>query len=170
LVIPIFAEIHLSMIKALIFDWGDTIMRDFKLKGTMSAWEKVAWIDGAEEVLRILNKKYICIIATSADHSDTNDMIAALQRVGADTCFHFFFSQKELGYQKPDFRFFESVIKKSNLEANTCVMIGNSYEMDIVGAKKAGLTTVFFNENSLQGNFPAADFVVERLIDLLTIF
>lgn len=158
------------MKEAIIFDWGDTIMRDFKLEGSMSVWEKVAWIDGAREMLEVFNNKYTCIIATSADHSNTDDMIAALQRVGAHKYFHFFFSQKELGFKKPDIRFFEEVIKQSHFEADACVMIGNSYEMDIVGAKKAGLTTVFFNENSIQGNFPAADFVVYKLIDLLTIF
>ncbi|NOU48767.1 MAG: HAD family hydrolase [Bacteroidales bacterium] len=158
------------MIKALIFDWGDTIMRDFKLGGTMSSWEKVAWIEGAQEVLSCFNKKYSCIIATSADHSDTRDMIAALQRVGADVCFHHFFSQKELGFKKPDIRFFEEVTRQSQFAANECVMIGNSYEMDIVGAKKAGITTVFFNENNLQGNFQDADFVINKMIDLLRIF
>jgi putative hydrolase of the HAD superfamily len=158
------------MIKALVFDWGDTIMRDFKLEGAMSAWEKVAWIDGAKKILEIFNRKYTCIIATSADHSNTKDMIAALHRVGADKYFHFFFSQKEIGFKKPDVRFFTEVIKQSNLNVNECVMIGNSYEMDIVGAKKAGLTTVFFNESATAGNFPAADFVVVKLFDLLTIF
>jgi len=158
------------MIEALIFDWGDTIMRDFKLEGPMAGWEKVAWVDGAKEILEIFTTKYTCIIATSADHSYTSDMVDALRRVGAINYFHFFYSQKELGYKKPDVRFFKEVVKQSHLIPKVCVMIGNSYEMDIVGAKKAGLTTVFFNENNLKGVFSDADYVVNKLTDILTIF
>lgn len=141
-------------------------MRDFKFEGSMYQWEKVAWIEGAQTILENLHKTYTCIIATSADHSDTNDMIQALQRVGANIYFHHFFSQKELGFKKPDVRFFEEVVRQSNKNAKECVMIGNSYEMDIIGAKKAGLTTIFFNEAASNGLFLSADFVVNKLIEI----
>lgn len=35
--------------KTLIFDWGDTIMRDFFLEGPMWKWKKVEWIANAEK-------------------------------------------------------------------------------------------------------------------------
>ena len=136
-----------NQISTLIFDWGDTIMHDYNLPGPMADWEKVEWIPGAEKALKTLSEKYTCIIATSADHSGTEDMIAALRRVGADKYFHHFFSSKELGYKKPDPRFFSSIVEKLNVTPGECVMIGNFYEKDITGAKQAGLQTVLFNEN-----------------------
>jgi putative hydrolase of the HAD superfamily len=158
------------MIKTLIFDWGDTIMRDFDEPGPMSEWEKVAWIPGVEESLETLSKKYVCIIATSAGHSDTAEMKKALARVGADRYFHQFYSRKELGYAKPDPRFFEAVLKKSAALPNETVMVGNLYEKDIIGAKQAGLTTVFFNEHNLKGNFPDADYIINNMNQLLELF
>ncbi len=158
------------MIKTLIFDWGDTIMRDFDEAGPMSAWTQVAWIPGAEESLKTLSKKYNCIIATSASHSDVNEMKKALARVGADRYFHHFYSRKELGYAKPDPRFFEAVMHKSGAQVESSVMIGNLYEKDIVGAKQAGLTTVFFNESNLQGDFPDANYIIQSMKQLLEIF
>ncbi|MBS4061183.1 MAG: HAD family hydrolase [Bacteroidetes bacterium] len=155
------------MIKALVFDWGDTIMKDFSFPGPMSGWAQVAWIDGAEEALMQLNKKYICIIATSADHSDTEEMKKALSRVGADRYFHYFFSQKELGYKKPDVRFFIEVMRQAGFESSACAMIGNLYEKDIIGAKQAGMRTIFFNENGLEGAFPLADHQINRMEQLL---
>ncbi len=155
------------MIKALVFDWGDTIMKDFNFPGPMSGWAEVAWIDGAEEALMQLNKKYSCIIATSADHSDTDEMKKALSRVGAERYFHHFFSQKELGYKKPDVRFFASVMAKIGFLPSECVMIGNLYEKDIIGAKEAGMKTIFFNEEGLKGVFPLADHQIERMEQLL---
>lgn len=132
----------------------------------MSTWERAAWIPGAEAALQILSQKYCCIIATSAPHSDSDEMKAALARVGADVYFSHFYSQKELGYKKPDQRFFEKVLKFSDYAPSETIMVGNLYEKDIVGAKKAGMYTVFFNENKLQGHFPDADFQINDMAAL----
>jgi len=151
----------------LIFDWGDTIMCDFDLPGPMMNWEKVAWISGAEESLKVLCQKFTCIIATSAGQSGTPEMIAALKRVGADQYFHHFVSSKDLGYDKPDPRFFLAVAEKFGKKPGDCIMIGNLYEKDIVGAKKAGMRTIFFNEKMLEGSFPDADFIIFEMNELL---
>ncbi len=161
---------YISDIKTIVFDWGDTIMRDYGLPGPMSGWSKVAWINGAEASVKTLSTKYICVIATSADHSDTQEMKKALARVGADKYFHHFYSQKELGYKKPDFRFFQSVMHLSGAQPESAAMVGNLYEKDIVGAKKAGMLTIFYNENKLEGAFPAADFTIYSMGQLLDIF
>ncbi len=156
-------------VKALIFDWGDTVMRDFRIPGPMADWDEVAYIPGAENALQKLSAKYACIIATSADHSGTNEMIAALKRLGADQYFHNFFSSKELGYQKPNPKFFSTIADKLHLDPSMCVMIGNLYEKDIVGAKKAGMQTVLFAEGRQQKDFPDADVVIHSMDELIKI-
>lgn len=158
------------MIKLLVFDWGDTIMRDFDLPGPMSDWPDVAWIEGAETALRTLSSKYTCAIATSADHSDVAEMKKALKRVGADRYFHLFYSQKELGYKKPDVQFFTSVLRLSGFAPSESAMIGNLYDKDIIGAKAAGMTTCWFNETDIHGNHPLADHIITRMEQLLNIF
>lgn len=150
----------------LIFDWGDTIMCDFGLPGPMMHWDKVAWIPGVEESLKNLCQKFTCIIATSAGHSGTPEMIAALKRVGADRYFHHFVSSKELGYDKPDPRFFLAAAKLFGKKPEECTMIGNLYEKDITGAKKAGMHTVFFNEKKLEGTFQDADAIIYNMDEL----
>jgi putative hydrolase of the HAD superfamily len=154
------------MIKVLVFDWGDTIMRDFGFEGPMAKWPKVAWIPGAEELLRHVYMNYRCIIATSADHSDVNDMRMALQRVGAEQYFHHFYSQIELGFKKPHPRFFSEVLKLSGFEPHESMMIGNLYDKDIIGAKEIGMTTVLFNEQLSQGDFPLADYEIQNFSQL----
>lgn len=151
----------------LIFDWGDTIMRDFNLPGKMSVWEKVEWIPGAQEALSKLSEKYICCIATSAAHSSTIDMVDALKRVGADQFFSFFFSSFDLGFYKPDPRFFISISEKLKVDASKCIMIGNLYEKDIVGAKQAGMKTILFNETKSVGDFQLADLVIFEMRNLV---
>ena len=144
-------------------------MRDFDLPGPMFIWEKVEWIPGAEESLKVLSKKFTCVIATSADHSGTEEMIAALKRVGADRYFHHFFSSLELGYKKPDQRFFTAIVRKISADLQNCVMIGNLYEKDIVGAKESGLQTILFNESKVERDFAAADEIIEDMNNLIRV-
>lgn len=154
--------------KTLIFDWGDTIMRDYGIAGAMWKWNKVDWIPNLEAALKELKGEYQLIVATSADHSGTEDMVKALKRINADIYFDHFYSQKELGFKKPDPRFFKSIIEHQKLNLNETVMIGNSYEKDIVGAKSAGLRTLFFNENKEDGAFKSADVIITDMTDLVT--
>lgn len=154
------------MMKTLIFDWGDTIMRDFFLDGPMWKWEKVELLPHAKEVLGQLSKSFQLIIATSADHSDTKDMIKALRRVEVEHYFQDFYSQKEIGFKKPDPRFFQAILEKQKLSPAECIMIGNSYEKDIEGAKAANIKTIFFNEKKLPGDFVKADQEISNLGNL----
>jgi FMN phosphatase YigB (HAD superfamily) len=158
------------MIKALIFDWGDTVMRDFPDKsGPMATWEHVELIPGVKVALAKLCAEYICCIATSALESDTLLMIEALKRVEADKYFKYFFSSKDLGYRKPDPKFFLELTKNINLNPENCIVIGNSYEKDIIGAKAAKMKTVFFNEYNKKGDFSDADHIINTMKDLLLI-
>jgi putative hydrolase of the HAD superfamily len=71
-----------------------------------------------------------------------------------------------LGYDKPDPRFFIETAIHSGFQPNECVMIGNMYEKDITGAKKAGMQTAFFNEKNLTGKFQDADVIFTRFDQL----
>ena len=157
------------MIKALIFDWGNTIMFDFGFTGPMSQWEKVAWIEGTENSLKILSPKYICCIATGAEHSGTKNMIDALKRVGADQYFHHFFCAKDLGYKKPSPLFFQAVAENIGLKTSECVMIGDSYDKDIIGAKMAGMKTILLNTNNETAKFVDADYIINSMEELSVI-
>ena len=165
--LSIFAPmIDKSRISVLIFDWGDTLMRDFDLPGPMWKWKKTSVIPGVRESLKILVRDYPLIVATSATHSNILDMRKALKMGDIEKYFSNFFSAVELQVRKPDPQFFLRVLKFSGYEPHEAVMIGNSYEKDIEGAKKAGMQTVWFNENRLQGKFPSADVIIYSMKDL----
>lgn len=155
------------MIKALIFDWGDTIMRDFpELAGPMSEWEHVELIPGADKALQELTTQYICFIATSASASNTEQMRKSLKRVDVDKYFHGFVSSKELNAAKPQAEYFLKVASILNLMPEECVHIGNVYSKDISSAKAIGMHTVFFNENKTEGNFQDADAIIHHMSTL----
>jgi HAD superfamily hydrolase (TIGR01662 family) len=148
------------MIKALIFDWGNTVMVDFDLPGPMVSWSETAWIPGAEEALKILHEQYVCCIASNAGASNKDEMIAALKTVGADKYFHHFFHSGDIGYKKPDQRFFRKVCEEIGVLPGECVMIGDNYGKDIEGAKIFGMKTVFLDTSSKPDVLPHADAVI----------
>jgi putative hydrolase of the HAD superfamily len=153
------------MLRALIFDWGGTVMADSGEPGPMYLWKEVALVPGIGEALAQLRNFTTCI-ATNAGISDTGAMIKALKRVGADALFSHFFSSKELGYSKPDPGFFLRICEEITCLPEECVMIGNDYEKDICGAKRAGMKTVFFDPGGSAGPFPLADAVIGTMDQL----
>jgi putative hydrolase of the HAD superfamily len=154
------------MLKAIIFDWGDTVMRDFRLSGPMTGWERVEAVPGIEQALAKLHPSYQCYIATTAAHSGAEEMKRSLARVHLDGYFNGFFSSKDLGAAKPDPAFYLEILKITGYQPPEALAIGNLYEKDVVSAKRAGLITIFFNENDVPGNFPMADAVINEMVEL----
>ncbi|MEI6766980.1 MAG: HAD family hydrolase [Bacteroidota bacterium] len=155
------------MIRLLLWDLGDTVMRDDPdMPGMMCDWEHVEWIPGAEAALIRLSPEIPCVIATNPGQSDTPAVIRALQRVGADKYFTDFFSAKDIGFEKPDPRFFLTIAERTGIAAADCAMIGNNYKKDIEGAHIAGMKTVFFNEDAVNGDYPDADAIIHRMDEL----
>lgn len=156
------------MIKAVIFDWGDTLMRDFPEKqGPMADWDVIEVIDGVPETLEALKKDYTLCAATNAGFSDTVLMQKALKRGKIEHFFDFFFSSKDIGYKKPDPRFFLHICLQLNLMPYECLAVGNDYEKDIVAAKTAGLKTLWFNEKRItkSANSTEVIFSIKELIN-----
>ena len=153
------------MAKILLFDWGNTIMVDFNLPGPMFTWEKVAWVPGTEDALKAL-AGYTCCVATNAGESDSEAVKKGLAMVGADSYFSFIFSSWDIGFEKPDLRFFNFVVEKLRTDPANCIMIGDNYEKDIVGAKTTGMKTILFNPSDRKGPFPQADSVINGMAEL----
>ncbi len=157
-------------IKAVVFDWGDTIMRDFPFKGAMKDWPFVSLVSGVEEILSQLQKDYIIVMASNAGDSSSQDIIDALKRVGVAQYFHYVFSSSDIGFEKPHPQFFQYIQKELKLGESELVMIGNSCEKDIEGAKSVAWNTIWFNEdNKSQQECEQADASVYHLSALIEI-
>jgi copper homeostasis protein len=155
------------MIRAIIFDWGDTVMRDIPGKdGPMADWEVVECIPGVEEALIGISEKYFCAIATNAGVSDTALMKKALERVGLAKHFQFFTSSKDLHSEKPDPLFFVKIASILGVKPEECIHVGNIYEKDIIGARACGMHTIFFNEKGISGDFRDAERMIVHMSQL----
>ena len=150
--------------EVIIFDWGDTLMRDYKeYSGAMVNWPHVERIQGVKEALDKLNKEYICCVASNAGDSNVELMGKALERVAIRKYFKYLFTSNELGYAKPSLEFFNEIVRKLNVEVSSCIMVGNDYSKDIVPAKQIGMSTILFSEEADEFVMTYADVIITSM-------
>jgi HAD superfamily hydrolase (TIGR01662 family) len=160
-------------IKALLFDWGDTVMKVFPGQtGPMTSWSEVAAVEGINDLLPILKERYQIILVSNAQDSNREQVWDALEMVNLAQYFHQVFSPKELNARKPAPDFYLNILKQIEVKPENAIMIGDDYEKDIIGAKQVGLWTIWFNpgqkkiENS---GFPYHDLEIHHIGELYAI-
>ncbi|RTE52860.1 noncanonical pyrimidine nucleotidase, YjjG family [Arenibacter aquaticus] len=97
------------------------------------------------EILNYLRPKYNLHIITNGFHEVQHKK---LRNSKIDTYFNQVINSEMAGVKKPDPVIFKLALSKANALPNTCMMIGDSLEADIIGAKAVGLHTLHFNTNN----------------------
>ena len=69
---------------------------------------------------------------------------------------------------KPDKRIFEYALQLNNATASETIMIGDSYEADIVGAQNAGIDQIYYHPKTIDKNKPST-FQVKSLEEIINI-
>jgi HAD superfamily hydrolase (TIGR01509 family) len=134
------------VIRAVIFDWGDTVMRELPdFPGKMVDAPHVEAMPGIEGALRALQPDYRLLMASNANASTADDIRAALRRVGLDEYFEIIVSSADLGVGKPDPAYYHAVMAICGCDPAEAVMVGDTFEKDIAGAKQIGLRAVWYN-------------------------
>jgi len=75
---------------------------------------------------------------------------------------------EEVGMRKPDPKIFLHAVRLLGRQPDECLFVGDSYTSDMIGAKKAGMFTCWFNpaKSSIQSEDIKPDFVVNNLLDI----
>ncbi|OFZ20076.1 MAG: hypothetical protein A2X94_09190 [Bdellovibrionales bacterium GWB1_55_8] len=137
----------LKEIRLVLFDWGDTLMRDYGVFGQMAAWEKVHVFEDVAETLDYLAKKYTLGIATNALESNSEAVHRALNRglIGQYFKTEHIFSAADIPWSKPRPEFYHHILKTLSLsEAQVC-MVGDSFTNDVEGSSRLGIASVWLN-------------------------
>lgn len=96
----------------------------------------------AIEVLDYLYSKYQLHIITNG-FSEVQEV--KIEKSDLGKYFRNIITSEEAGYKKPDPNIFHFSIKKAGAIPENSIMIGDSLEADILGAKAIGMAQVFFN-------------------------
>ncbi len=96
---------------------------------------------GAREMLEALRTRGDKVILLSnAQRCFTEPELCAL---GLWDCFDRIFISSDLGFKKPDLRFYARALHSAELEPADCLMIGNDPACDILGAISAGMDAFY---------------------------
>lgn len=137
-----------TAVRAVIFDWGNTLMRDLGYSGPMCEWPRVELLPGTRKALADLSGDFRLFAASNAGDSNADRMGRALARVGIRDRFERIWTARELGWKKPDPRFFEEAVRGTGLLPAACAAVGDDYARDIVPAAAAGLWAVWLREGT----------------------
>lgn len=77
---------------------------------------------------------------------------AHFDRLGLTPWFDAVFDSHVEGVEKPDPRFFEIALERSGSRKETTVHVGDFYEIDVVGARRAGLQAILFDPADVNGD------------------
>ena len=92
-----------------------------------------------------------------------------LRACGLDGCFDHVILSEDAGHNKPAPEFFDYALRQSCAVRERTLMIGDNFQTDILGAKRAGLATAYYNRFP---EFPApepVDYEVTKLTQLMRI-
>ena len=107
-------------------------------------YESERVVPGTIELLKTLKKDFsIGIISNNL----LIEQLEKMKRLGISDYIDFFAISEEVGAAKPDRKIFDVAIERSKFGAEEAVLIGDSWENDIVGALKAGIRPIWLNRN-----------------------
>lgn len=103
--------------------------------------------DGAIELLDYLKPNYNLHIITNGFASA---QARKLKNSNLEQYFETITNSEMAGAKKPNRTIFEFALSSANALKSESLMIGDSYEADVVGAQEAGIEAIFFNEQNVE--------------------
>ena len=97
---------------------------------------------GALETVRHLSQKYPLYVASNSILAMQTSRLRLAKLL---PYFQDLFVSNDIGYEKPDQRFFETCLQRSQLQPQDIVFVGDSLEADMVGASGCGMIACWYN-------------------------
>ncbi len=119
----------------------------------------------AIEILNYLISSYKLYIITNGFRET---QFIKLNSTGILKYFSKIITSDEIGYAKPDFRIFHSALSSVNAKKSESLMVGDDYNVDIIGAQKYGIDQIYFNYKN-EPTLGKATYEVNSLLEIKNI-
>jgi putative hydrolase of the HAD superfamily len=121
--------------------------------------------DGTFELLEYLKEKYTLHIITNGF---SKVQFIKLEKSKLAPFFATVTSSEEVGVKKPNPLVFNTALSKAGASAKLSIMIGDTFDADILGAEGVGMDTIFFNyrKEIPKNGYKVVDYLLE-IKDLL---
>lgn len=119
----------------------------------------------SSEVLKVLKERYPMVLVSNF----YGNIATVLAEFGFDGIFQHIVESAVVGVRKPDPRIFTLGVEALGMQASEVLVVGDSYDKDIVAASKAGCHTVWIKGEGWTDAEPdgvAADWIIRRIEEL----
>ena len=125
-------------------------------------------VEGADELLRYLSEKYPVYCASNASRERQEHRLSVC---GLGKYLSGIFTSEDIGFQKPAKEFFFACHSALYpVKASEIVMIGDSVNADIIGAKNFGMKAIWFNyRNEAYSDYNFTDYTVNSIKEIMNI-
>ena len=127
--------------------------------------EKTGLFPYTHELLDYLKSKYRLFLITNGFKEV---QYKKLTNCKLDHYFNAVFTSEEVGYNKPDRRYFEFVLAQTDSSPSNSIVIGDDQEVDIKGALSLSIDSIWINTNSEKSNIKST-FEVKNLKEIFPI-
>ena len=128
---------------------------------------KPGLVEGARDLMDYLKAKgYRMHMCSNGFHEV---QYKKLRSCGLDGHFDTVVLSEDAGYNKPALEYFEYALRVTGAKRETTLMIGDNFNTDILGAKRAGLATAYFNRYPEYPATEPVDYEVTALSELKNI-
>lgn len=128
--------------------------------------KKTKIIENARQILRYLSEKYTINIITDGFFEI---QIVKLRGSKLSPFILNVITAEEIGILKPNKEIFEFAIEQCQTTTKESIMIGDSYQNDIIGAHNAGINQIFFNPNNQKCSDIKPTHTIKSLIEIKNI-
>lgn len=142
-------------------EFSETIGHDF----LMTTTTKPHLIPFAKELLAYLQPKYRLSLLSNGFSE------VQYRKINHSHLGRFFdriILSEDVGFQKPDKRFFDFALKQNRIQAHEAIMVGDNPETDIAGAQNSGIDQILYQPNTGKTDIQAT-FTVKSLEEITKI-
>lgn len=155
-----------------------------RLDGSLSQWGDALYIEAqrlfadrlsnqfhlkpdAENIIERLSKRYPLYVASNGI------LEMQVQRLKLAKLLPYFtdvYVSDDIGYEKPNSKFFAECLRRSRLTPDDVLLIGDSLQADMVGGNNSAIDTCWYNPNKRSGsNVVAIKYEIKGLVQLTRI-
>ena len=99
-------------------------------------------------VLEELHAYHVGIITNGAHDEQTDSQLSKVRYLGLTKRIQSLTISGEIGVRKPNFEIFKVACNRANVLLKEAVFVGDSIQNDIIGANRAGMTSVLIDRKS----------------------
>jgi len=118
-----------------------TALFEFYLASFKANWKP---FDDVIPCLEILKENRLGVLT----NGDAKQQRQKLEKLGIAKYFEWVITSGDIGFAKPDLRFFEIACKKTNTSPNECLFISDDLEVDILPCQKMNMRGIWLNRKN----------------------